>query len=235
MGLPKSWVKLSQVAEKWKRTESDLVYWIIEGRMRAFYWYGGHYVFQSALSSKKNRSGYHSPNWVVLSSTELEPLQANPNVKVKWLTPVNSQLYPPHICPAAEYGQEKILKPIDVVISFDDIYLHPEEVDQMERANPELAAQTEQFVGCEKIHSGASNGNLDDTAESSLKVKHSAEEKELRGLGEIAKYWDRSVSSVKNYKKLYPSYFDKEGGTIVTLPSKIDELRALLKSKPKKK
>ena len=193
MSLPKSYVKLSGLAEKWNKTTADLIAWITAAQMRAAFWYDGP-VVSPPIANEEIRCFPSYEGWGVPSVAELEPLLANKTAKVTWFHPISCIQRHSFLLPASEPDQDGISRPSCIDITVEDLFVSPEEVERMERESPELIENNVEQHGREGApYSAGINGKQPEPAAGQQKNRVPFREAgffDCTGLLRITERWD---------------------------------------------
>jgi len=205
MDLPMGPIKLSELANKWGKTVSEIINLLV-ATMTAGCWYSGPIISAAGCRMVFNGHGKFDmesfEGWVVPRGPDLAPLLTQKNVKLKYFDIMTYPIAPRPSMVLANYSPA-ILHPSghiehgELIITLDDLVIMPSEVTRMEREYPELTAK---------------------------RTPASSEEEPLKGMKEIANFLGVSLGTVKNLKKGKKLDFFKEGGAIMAFRSKIQHL-----------
>lgn len=143
MGLSKTPIKLSELARKWDKKESDLIGWLATGKIEAYFWYEGFVISTGAIVLKQGDYRRFF-GWVAPDSSELEPLQNNTRVKLTIFRQFDPFL-PPHKAPQgfnpATIGGDDFLKKTHYTITPADLFIMSTEVARLEDEDDELTRE----------------------------------------------------------------------------------------------
>ena len=209
MDLPMGPIKLSELANKWNKTVSDIIN-LLAADMTAGCWYSGPIItdgcFRMGFNSERPGKSdiERHEGWVVPRGCDLAPLLTQKNVKLKCFGLMTYPAPPPSMVSArhspAESHPPGFMEYSELIITFDDLVIMPSEVTRMEREYPELTVkETEQ-----------------------PKMPAISEEKLLGGKA-IAAYLKYSEATIKKLSgKVGSPVHKSKGGRLFAYPSELD-------------